>query len=253
MTFLDIWTEFLSLARPVWTIIPASSEFWSAIIGAVVGGGISYCGQLKILRDTRNQRREDRLQRQQALGHALLFKLIRIHSNFSVIHRHMEGCFETATERGLSGEPWQFVMPLATVADPVHFSPDEMAMLLGLKSNDVFNTIASLDTVHNHLVEATRLMSIERRALAQMLPADLSDGAILSGVIDRNTYMALKPKMIEVNSLIEHIRQAARRDTEESSTAMQRLNGVLKEELDLTYRLESLPAAGDANGVGSAD
>jgi hypothetical protein len=61
MTFLlNIWNEFLSLTNSVRAFMPASTEFWSGIIGAVVGGGISDCGQLKVLRETRNQRRDDR-------------------------------------------------------------------------------------------------------------------------------------------------------------------------------------------------
>jgi hypothetical protein len=247
MTFLlNIWSEFLSLTNSVRGFMPASTEFWSGIIGAIVGGGISYCGQLKVLRETRIQRRDDHLRVQQALGHALLFKLIRIYSNFSIIHRHIENCFEDAAKRGLPGEPWQFVLPLAALAEPVHFSPDEMAMLLGLKNNDVFNMVVSLDANHNHLIEATRLMGVERRALTQTLNADKVEGATISGTTDRNAYLALRPKMIEVTSLIEHIRRDAKRDTDESFAVLQRLNDVLKQKLGLTYRIENLHPTPDA-------
>jgi hypothetical protein len=153
---------------------------------------------------------------------------------------HIERCFDNAAKQGLPGEPWQFVLPLAVQAEPVDFSPDEMAMLLGLKNNDVFNMVVSFDAIHNHLVAATGLMGVERRALTQMLNADTVEGTGISGTTDRAAYLALRPKMIEVTSLIEHIRRDARRDTDDSFTAMQRLNDLLKEKLGLTYPLENL-------------
>ncbi|NWG24632.1 MAG: hypothetical protein HXY30_09530 [Pseudorhodoplanes sp.] len=221
------------------SVIPTNGEFWAAIIGAVVGGYISYLTQLRAIKETRAHRQEDRLLVQQGLANSLLFKVIRIHGDFYGIHRHIEECFERARKDGFQGEPWQIVLPLANFPDSVHFSPDEMGMLLGLKDDDVFNAVATLDVVHNSLVEAVRSLSVSRRALASELTPDRVSGNTLSGVMDRDTIMRLKPQMIEVNELIEAIRTSAKTDFEESDLAMQQLVLLFRNRLQIGIRLES--------------
>ena len=75
--------------------LPSEVEFWSAIIGGLVGatagGAIAYFIQSKVLREGRKQRAEDHKQAQQALGHSLLFKMIRIYSDFHGIRDKFRG------------------------------------------------------------------------------------------------------------------------------------------------------------------
>ena len=139
----------IELLLSLWTHLPNSSQFWAgiigAVVGAIVGGVISYFIQRSALREARDQRREDDLRTQRALAHALLFKVIRIHSDFDAIYSHVEGCIEKAANEGFKGEPWQFVLPPANIPDAVKFSSEEMGMLLSLKNDDVFNKIAAMD------------------------------------------------------------------------------------------------------------
>ena len=112
-------------------------------------------------------------------------------------------------------------------------------MVLGLKDNEVFNKVVDLDVIHNSIIEAAKVMSSERRALGERLKADEAKGAMLSGNLDKAAYFALKPHMIEVNSLIEAIRNNAKRDAAESFLAMKSLHKLFKERLGLTYDVES--------------
>jgi predicted acylesterase/phospholipase RssA len=57
-----------------------STEFWSAIVGAIVGGLIALGAQMLALRADRKRREEDHKREQQALAASLLFKMMRIHS-----------------------------------------------------------------------------------------------------------------------------------------------------------------------------
>lgn len=223
----------------LWSVILSEAEFWSAIAGAVVGGGIAYVIQLTALREGRRQREQDHKQRQQALGNSLLFKVIRIHSNFHGIHRHIEDCLEQAARRGDTGEPWQFVLPLANPPAPVHFSADEMGMLMSLKSDDVFNEVVAMDDTHNSLIDAIKVLNTERRALTERLKADQAEDQALSGTLDRNQWLAIRPRMIEVNSLIDSIRDSAKEDFERSDETLARLQVVLQETLGLAYKIES--------------
>jgi hypothetical protein len=238
-----LWNWITSVIDSVWSVLPSGSNFWSgivgAIVGAVVGGIISYLIQMSALREKRKHRREDRLSNEKALANALLFKVIRTYSNLHGIHRHIEDCFETAEKNGFKGDPWQFVLPLANFPELVHLSADEMGMLLGLKDNDVFNSIIDLDVVHNSLVEATKIMSSARRALAERLKADEARGNVLSGNLDSAAYFALKPQMIEVDSLINAIKVDAKRNATEAHSAMKNLHRLLKDRLGITYKIES--------------
>ena len=100
-----------------------------------------------------------------------------------------------------------------------------------------------MDVVHNSLVDASQIMSAERRTLTERLKHDNADGNVLRGVLDQESYLSLKPKMIEVNGLIDSIREDAKRDVTESLDAMQSLHKLLKDRLGLTYQIEStIPA-----------
>lgn len=81
------------------------------------------------LRETRRQRAEDLDNHQTALANALLFKMKRICSNLYAVHRHFEDGFADGKKRGITSEPWQFVLPIANPPDPVNFTSDEMSML----------------------------------------------------------------------------------------------------------------------------
>ncbi len=239
----------------LWSIMLGQTEFWSAIAGAVVGGSIAYMVQVKALREGRKQRGEDHHRLQQALGHALLFKMVRIHSDFYGLHRHFEDCFAEAARGGSTDEPWRFVLPLANPPDPVHFSSEEMGMLLALKNNDMFNLVLPMDVIHNSLIAAVKVLNTERAALTERLKTDEAEGAVLSSNLDRDQTLALRPRMINVNSLIEAIRANAKRGFEESDEALDRLQKVLRDKLGLAYKLESTvkpkapPTPEDARGM----
>ena len=221
------------------SFIPGETEFWAAIAGAVVGGFIAYAVQMKALREARKQRDEDHKQLQQALANALLFKMARIYSNFYGLHRHIEDSFAEAAQRGLKGEPWQFVRPLANPPDPVHFSSEEMGMVLGLKNDDVFNLVLPMDVIHNSLIDGVKVLNAERRALTERLKADEAEGAVLSGTLDKDQELALRPQMIDVNSLIVSIRADAKRGFEESDQALNGLQKVFQDKLGLGHKVVS--------------
>jgi hypothetical protein len=177
------------------------------------------------------------LRGQHGLAYSLFFKMMRIHSDFYGVHRHIEDCFKKGEKLG--GNPWQFVLPLANFADAVHFSPDEMSMLLGLKDMQVFNTVMDMDVRHNAVLDAARVMSAERRALTQRLEADEFEGSRLSGVIDPKMQLLLMPKIIEVDSVISQTRLDAKSGTQDSYAAMNALQKLLKSRLDVSLRFES--------------
>lgn len=223
----------------LWLSILGATEFWSAIVGAVVGGLIAYAVQTQALREGRKLRDEDHKRVEHALGYSLLFKMMRIYSDFYGIHEHIESCFQKAARDKFEGAPWQFFLPLANPPEPVHFSSEEMGMLLALKHDDVFNSVLSMDFIHNSLIDAIKVLNTERRALTEQLKADEATSTLVGGVLNKQQMLALQPRMIEVNGLIEDIRARAKMDFEESHNVLGGLHKVLTEKLGLGVKLES--------------
>ncbi len=214
-------------------------EFWSAIVGAIVGGLIAYYVQLKELKEGRRHRAEDQKKAQEALGHALLFKILRLHTNFYGVHEHIEERFAAAKRENFKGEPWQFYLPIANLPDSIHFSADEMGMLLSLKDDETFNLVLSMDVIHNSLIAAVKVLNEERLKLTERLAAAEMNGSVASSDLTAQQMQVLAPQMHVVNDLILNLRERARTDFEESQRALEGLHSLLQRSLGFTYKLES--------------
>jgi hypothetical protein len=215
-----------------------NTEFWSAIAGAIVGGLIAYAVQVKALREARDQRKEDRLNVREALANGLLFKMIRIHSNMYGLREHIDGCFENAKKENFDGEPWQFVLPLANPPDTVHFSSDEMGMLLSLRDDKTFNLVLPMDILHNSLRAAVIVLSSERKKLTDQFAAHDTEGTKISTELSKDKAAALRPRMIELNVLIENVRDQATKDANESRDALKTLHDLFRDKLKIRHKLE---------------
>jgi hypothetical protein len=224
-----------------------AKEFWTTLFGAVVGGLISFSIMMKTLREARQNRREDRRRTDQALGNAVHFKLVRIHSNFNGLRRHLDECF-AHNRIDPNAQPWQFTKPLVNLPDAMHFTAEEMGMLLGLKNDAVFNAVVELDLVHNTLFDAVRAMFEERRTLLELLkPRHVDPTMLVSGVLDPETEVVVRARMLQVNDLIKNVYVMAQREDESSRTALRQLNDLLRKELGLTYRLQFLDETTDSS------
>lgn len=214
------------------------NEFWTtligAIVGAVVGGVISLCIQLYTIRAAAKQRTEESAERRKTLGHALLFKTMRIYSHLRRLDTHLEESFTRAEIQGR--QPWQVLLPLANLPERVHFSTDEMAMLLSLGNNDFFNEFVSMDELHNSTIDVFDTYKKQRLALTSQLPAEI-EGAVATTVLNQQQMQSLGPKMVELDGLIVQIRKHSNKDQENALVLLKRLNQILRDKCGLTYAL----------------
>jgi hypothetical protein len=223
----------------------ASTEFWAAIAGAMVAGLITFGVQIIALRDARRQREEDRRRVQQALAHALLFKVASICKNVHAIHQHFHNCLQQAERDDFKGEPWQAVVPIVSLPEPINFTPEEMGMLLSLKDDAVFNSVMEMDIGHNSLVGGGKAYNLERIALAERLSEVSSEHSVdqrqrVGGIISREQLQKLQPKMIDANSLLEQVYSSAREYNQSFRAAAMRLNSLLRSKLGLQHKLQFL-------------
>ena len=141
----------------------------------------------------------------------------------------------------MKGESWQIVLPLANPPEFVHLSSDEMGMLISWGCDEVFNAVMESDAIHNSLVSAIATFNKERVSLGERLAAmsDASsvDGDVVSGTMHKDQARLLRPKMIDVNSLVNSIMSQLHSDTRQIEETLKNLHSVLRDELGVAYRL----------------
>jgi len=148
------------------------TEFWSAIGGAVVGGLIALIIQLIALRAAKNERIAEKRERNETLGHSIMFKMMRIHSNLYNLHLHLEESYSAVDPR-LHNEPYSFILPLAGSPADVHFTASEMSLVLSLKNPSLTDNIMSLDVIHNNLIDIFETYAGLRNDIQTMMPAEM--------------------------------------------------------------------------------
>jgi hypothetical protein len=215
-----------------------ATEFWSAIIGAVVGGFIALLIQIVALRSSKKYRDQDRLDVKRGLANSLLLKLVRVHSNFYGIHHHIESCYQAGKERGDEKNPWRFFMPLANLPETVVFSPDEMGLLFSQRDDDVFNSVLDMDVAHNSLIEVMKIIAVTRKELTKQLKVSAVEGNRLSGDLNEQEYLSIQPQVIETDGLIEQARIQAADDYKRSLIAMEKLCDLFNAKLGLARKFE---------------
>ncbi len=219
------------------------NEFWAAIIGAlvgsIVGGFITYKIQQKTLTASTEQIEKEARERQHALGYALLFKMVRIHSGLASMRLHLEEYLgKLGQGEYVDWEPWQIVQPIANPLETVHFSTNEMAMLLSLKDNDLFNDLASLDIVHNSTIELFKTHASHRATLLEMLPAKM-DGLVGKVELTQEQAMYVRPKMVEMNDLLINMKDRCIQDSDQAWDVLNRLKTTLNDKLGLGVSVSS--------------
>lgn len=209
------------------------NEFWAAVVGAIVGsisgGAIAWLLQ-------RNQDHRQTKERNQALARSLIFKLIRIHSDFSAFSSHSKECSERAEQDGLP-LGWQSFRAIGNLPERVSFTPEEMSYLLSLKDYDLFDKVLSLDVIHSSTIGIFELYKERRLALTDMLSATMSQMVGTTTLTDSQKAF-FDPKAAELDLLVSDIRNRVDRDVKESKEALIETNAAIAATLGAPIKLE---------------
>ena len=215
------------------------STFWAAISGAIVGGIIACAIQIIALKEARRQREKDHWRTQQLLGYSLIAKLTKIHSNFGTYYYHFHKQLRKK-ERNEELEPWQFVFPIANPPHPIHFSSDEMGMLIALKNDHVSTSVLLLDTAHNSMQDILSNFYNKRTMLIEQIEVQNIEGTRGTTTLHKSEYIALRPKMIEVNNIVEESYAYLKRGFEDSRGALHLVSELFRDELKIVYDIEKV-------------
>lgn len=199
------------------------TEFWAAVIGAIVGslagGGVTW-----FLQERQDKRRK--LEQDQGLARSLFYKLMKIHSDLEGYRGHVAASVQFAQQNNLPNG-WQSLRPIGNGPKNIEFSPNEMSYLLSLGNFDLFNTVHSLDVVHSSTIDIFELYATRRMALTDKLPAEMN-GLVGTTQFDAQQFPQFAPRSAELNKLVADIVGRVEQDAEESKQAMLDYNGAIK-------------------------
>lgn len=211
-----------------------ATEFWSAVVGAIVGGLIAFAINWQSLRFAAKAREVEHSQRQQSLGRSLLIKLVRIQSDLSICHRCFQHISDDAVVQDLAASPmWTQVPPLTWLPETISFTTDELALLIELGEPRAFDAIASMDRIHAALIGLLHQLNQHTQLLRDRLkPEDIREGVATVDMTSEE-FRAHLPKIVEVNDLVRSIIKSRSKDLDDTENAMTALRRVLKEHLNI--------------------
>ncbi len=216
---------------------------WSSAAGIVFGAAISalvaYLLQRNSFAEARKQKDADRKEVRKALGLSLMFKMVKVCSELQNLGNAVQECFERARKDNFKGMPFQIVMPIVPLPDPIHFSPDEMALILSIDHN-LFNEMAALDELHNNTVGLFDLYNTKRGQLLDQLGAEMT-GNIGATSLSQDQRKWFEPQAVQLNGLVEAMKQRTKRDATEAWAALEKLQRLLSEEFSMSLNLERKP------------
>lgn len=225
-----------------------STEFWAAIIGAIVGsvsaGVITWLLQ-------RNQDKRQILERNKGLARSLIFKLVRIHSDMVGFKSHVEEGVANAAQNDLE-LGWQSLRAIGNLPERISFSSDEMAYLLSLGNDDLFNKVLSLDVVHSSTIGIFELYKERRLALTDMLSASAMEGAVGTTELNDSQLAFFAPKFAELDLLVADMKSRVDTDAMESREALLGTAVAVRQTLGPKFSIQlneqKPPEAEPANG-----
>lgn len=190
-----------------------------------------------MFREARNERKAEKQERDIAVGRSALFKTTRIQSNFLNLHLHLEEAFKSQNARE-ELEPWQFVLPLATIPEPVHYSADELSLISSCDDYLLSDHIMSLDVCHNTFLPVFEMYRKLRKELLDEMEPDRMEGTIGEQTFTEAEVARLRTRMVELNSLVCQTKAMAKQYFDESGEAVELLIKRLNQKFGLNIRSE---------------
>jgi len=217
-----------------WAVV---SAFGGTIIGAVLGGLVSYVLQRQSLGATKALHDSDRKEVRKALGYGLLFKMIRLSSDLSQLGKPVHEAVYNAQAQGKSEEFWPVVLPILPLPDSIKFSAEEMALVLSL-DNKLFNDMAALDDLHKNAIALFQLYAEKRAAVTDTLRPDTMAGNLGTTLLTRAERDRMRPRSVELDMLIHGMLERTTQDGKIAWNCLGRLHQALEKEFDLKHKLE---------------
>ena len=165
--------------------------------------------------------------------------MIRISSNLNNLKKLVAESMLRARQDGLQGMSFQIVVPTVPLPEPIHFTAEEMGLVLSI-DNQLFNELGPMDDLHNSTVAIFDLYNVKRNALFERLGAEMN-GNIGTTMLTPEQKRWFDPRAVELNHLIEAMIGRTERDTREALQALDHLSATISREFGINLQFKRNP------------
>ncbi len=212
-----------------------TSEFWSAIVGAVVGGLIALGIQMIVLRDTRTDRKNQADERKEATAYSLFAKLQSCSRDLQQFSLHIQEAQWKAKQRGW--ELWSAMIPIPNLPRHQEITNDELTMLIRARKFDLFNLVRDVEATHHTSILAFQLY-LERRTEFGRLTGASMNGNVGTTSLSQNQLNELGPLMADLRGLADSMAAHAGEYATSSVVTLKDYNDALKEIIGKRFELD---------------
>ncbi|QEN86850.1 hypothetical protein FZC33_11165 [Labrys sp. KNU-23] len=223
--------------------ILTSKEFVSgvggAVIGAVVGGLISYYLQKSNAKASKIEREAERFLTKQGVANSILFKVMQIHSDIAVAVRYMGSTLKRKKENKDDDmrRLWAYLLPRGNLSKSIEFTPEEMGMLIGLGDAPSTNELMNLGIQHADMLHLWKLYEKERGILAEKLPIDEAKGDVMSSMMSDPKFISAQPQIANVSTIALYIFNSTFMNYRDSEKALRGVYKTFKDKLKIPFEI----------------
>ncbi|MEQ8306677.1 MAG: hypothetical protein RIA09_08965 [Hoeflea sp.] len=184
------------------------SGFGGALLGAVVGGMISWVLARQSAANTARRDKEARNQEQKAHALRLMVKASLVLSDVVAIKNSIDQSLSEANEKGLSHYPfWRRVLPIVSSYQTYPIEASELAPLMEAKANEIVYAATDMLMKHSILVAALERYSEKRGELKKIMKRHTAtEDGVLTSALTEDEVAEMAPYEIELESLIKEVR-----------------------------------------------
>ena len=188
-------------------LISLISGLGGAVLGAIVGGLISWILARQSSIQTLKRDQEARSQVQKGNALSLMIKASLILSDVVSIRKIIDKSLMDANSNGLTDQPlWRRVVPIVSHYQVFNIDANELSPLIEAKANEIFYNATELFAQHATLLSALEKYSTLRSAIKHKISKHeiVKDNVIVSSLTESDI-AALAPYELELESLIKEI------------------------------------------------
>lgn len=212
-----------------------TGEFWSAIVGAVVGGLIALGIQMIVLWDTRTDRKSQSDERKEATAYSLFAKLQSCSRDLQQFSLHIQEAQWKATQRGW--ELWSAMIPIPNLPRHQEITNDELTMLIRAKKFDLFNLVRDVEATHHSSIVSFQ-MYLERRTEFGRLTGASMTGNVGTTSLTQSQLNEVGPLMADIRGLADSMAAHATEYATSSMETLKDYNDALKEIIGKRFELD---------------
>ncbi len=164
--------------------------------------------------------------------------MAKIHSDMSLVWKHVEESRLKANADDEHRDTCMTFLPWANIPQPVVFNTDELTLLFSARNNEVFNSVLTMDDLHNGDMVALKVYAEKRAALMEKFPGAEMDGTVGNVSLTSEQYLKINPFIVELNVLVKDICKNAEVNFNQSKAALADLVEVLKRNFGMKISAE---------------